>query len=216
MGRERRDFVRRSGFRDASLVVIACEGAVTEPDYFNDVKARLHVPGLHVEVLQREDPENSSPQRVLRMLDEFSARFRLRDGDTLWLVMDRDQQSWKPQTLSEVATACVQRDYRLALSNPCFELWLLLHFEDVPSHPTERRDELLANKDHLLKGLVAERRRSAPEALDVLGAEAPMAISRARLLDSSPEDRWPQELGTRVYLLLEHLLDAYRRRAGLE
>jgi hypothetical protein len=49
MARERRDFVRRSGFRDASLVVIACEGAVTEPEYFEDVKARLHAPGLHVE-----------------------------------------------------------------------------------------------------------------------------------------------------------------------
>src|SRR5262245_56742159 len=118
MPRERREFVRRVGFRDASLVVIACEGAVTEPLYFTGVKERLHSPRLHVEVVLREDPTLSSPEAVLRTLDGFAAEFNLREGDALWLVIDRDPQSWKPGMIAGVVQQCAQKDYQVALSNP--------------------------------------------------------------------------------------------------
>lgn len=43
------------------------------------------------------------------------------------------------------------------------------------------------------------------------------AITRARLLDERPSDRWPQGLGTRVYLLAQSIIDsaAYRRHHEL-
>lgn len=37
MPRERREFDRRSGVKDPSLIVIACEGEKTEQDYFNSI-----------------------------------------------------------------------------------------------------------------------------------------------------------------------------------
>jgi hypothetical protein len=49
MGRERRDFVRRSGVRDARLFVIATEGYVSEPKYFNGLKERWHNPRIHID-----------------------------------------------------------------------------------------------------------------------------------------------------------------------
>ena len=140
MGREPRDFVRRSGFRDATLFVIASEGVVTEPDYFNGLKVRWQSPRIHVEVLTRSEVEQSSPEHVLRTLNEFARSYRFRAGDQLWLVIDRD--SWKPRTIASVARECENRNYKLAVSNPCFELWLLLHFEDVPNQSPERRQEL--------------------------------------------------------------------------
>jgi hypothetical protein len=206
MPRERREFVRRSGFRDASLVVIACEGAETEPDYFNGLKGQLHSPRLHVEVLGREDPGHSSPEHVLRMLAAFDERYRIRPGDALWLVADRDRQSWSDEMLSDVATACRQRRYLLAISNPCFELWLLLHFEDVPSQPEPRRLELHQNQDGLLKRLIAARRRPYTSDFEMCAPYVPDAIRRARALETNPEDRWPQGLGTHVYRLVEDLL----------
>jgi RloB-like protein len=103
MGRERRDFVRRSGMRDATLFVIASEGAVTEPRYFNGIKERWHNPRVHLEVLTQDNPTHSSPEHVLRTLDRFSRAYNLREGDQLWLCMDRDSQSWKPKTMATVA-----------------------------------------------------------------------------------------------------------------
>jgi len=66
MGRERRDFVRRSGLRDATLFVIASEGAVTEPRYFEGLKASWHNSRVHIEVLTRSDPTLNSPDEVLK------------------------------------------------------------------------------------------------------------------------------------------------------
>ena len=103
MGRERRDFVRRSGFRDATLFVIASEGAVTEPKYFNGLKARWRNPRIQIEILTRDDPSLSSPEHVLKTLDRFASEYRLRDGDQLWLLIDRDSRSWKPRTMATVA-----------------------------------------------------------------------------------------------------------------
>lgn len=109
MPRHRREFKRRTGFRDARLIVIACEGAGTEPDYFGGLKVYLHSPRVHVEVLSRAEAGHSAPDAVLSELDAFAQDFAVREGDDqLWLVIDRDPQSWKPAMLSEVATLCKQ------------------------------------------------------------------------------------------------------------
>ena len=39
---ESRPFTRITGVRDPSLIVIACEGAATEPAYFRGVADRCH------------------------------------------------------------------------------------------------------------------------------------------------------------------------------
>ena len=36
-----------------------------------------------------------------------------------------------------------------------------------------------------------------------------VAIARAEALDKNPADRWPQTLGTRVYLLAESVMNRY-------
>ena len=142
MGRERRDFVRRSGFRDATLFVIASEGDVTEPRYFNGLKDRWHSSRIHIEVMRRDDATTSSPVSVLGSLDQHATTYHLRNGDQLWLVIDRDSQSWKLREMAAVARACQQKNYHLAVSNPCFELWLLLHFDDLPRQTAERKNRV--------------------------------------------------------------------------
>jgi hypothetical protein len=206
MGRERRDFVRRSGFRDARLFVIASEGAVTEPRYFNGLKERWHNPRIHIEVLTRDDPTLSSPEQVLKTLDGFAREYALRDGDQLWLVMDRDLRSWKPRTMAGVARECERKTYHLAVSNPCFELWLLLHFEDVPSQGDARRSELFENADDLLKSEVARSCSSGCDYIENFIPHTRTAITRAEALDTKPQARWPSQLATRVYRLVGQLV----------
>jgi hypothetical protein len=185
-------------------VVIACEGAVTEPAYFNGIKAYLHNPRLHIEVLRREDPTLSAPEHVQRMLMRFTEEYRRRDGDTFWLVADRD--SWREEHLSQVATEFQQRGFTMAISNPCFELWLLLHFEEVHLFPDEQRAELERNEEGLLKSRVAIYRRYKATDWEICQPHWRTAVERARILDVRPEDRWPQQLGTHVYRLVERLL----------
>jgi hypothetical protein len=130
--REFKPLVRQTNLRDARLIVIATEGTKTEPKYFHDLahSSKYRNSKVHVEVIKR-DESSSSPRAVLRELDKFKSDFNLSETDELWLVFDIDR--WGEQ-VSEVAQECIQKKYHLAISNPCFELWLLLHHSDLQSY----------------------------------------------------------------------------------
>ncbi len=53
----------------------------------------------------------------------------LGSSDEAWLVVDKDQ--WTDEQLDQLhAWARTHDNYGFTLSNPKFEYWLLLHFED--------------------------------------------------------------------------------------
>lgn len=62
--------------------------------------------------------------------------------DKICLIVDRDKHSFKENQYDEVIQSCENNNVKLYVSNPCFEFWLLLHFNDVFSIDKE---QLLAN-----------------------------------------------------------------------
>ena len=121
----RKQFIRRSGLRDAKLLVIASEGQKTEPKYFTDLKDVYTRSGLHVEVLERSESA-SSPLHVLAHLNKFKTKYKLRRDDELWMVIDVDR--WPEHNLRDVAGKCRDKGFCLAVSNPCFVFRWLLNF----------------------------------------------------------------------------------------
>lgn len=140
--RSKRKFTRKTGLRDAKLIIIAAEGEVTEKLYFNGIAYSPNYKNskVHVEVLSRDDA-GSDPKTCLRSLNKCKAEYSLNKNDELWLVCDVDR--WGDKNLSEVNRLCHQKGYRLAVSNPCFELWLLLHHEKLSKATTADQDMLL-------------------------------------------------------------------------
>ena len=117
---------RLEAFRDARLIVIASEGKDTERIYFKALAKEYTNPRVHVHILERSEAEqnNSSPEHVLKQLNDYKEQYALEADDELWLVIDKDR--WTEAMLSRVATECAQDEYmHMALSNPCIELWLL-------------------------------------------------------------------------------------------
>lgn len=208
---------RRVAFRDARLIVIASEGKDTERIYFKALAKEYTNPRVHVCMLERNENEqnNSSPEHVLKQLDDYISQYDLESDDELWLVVDKDR--WKDAMLSNVATVCAQKTaMHMALSNPCFELWLLLHLEDAPLPTSEAHKSWIENRrksknaEPYLKILLRQKLGSYHESkynADMLVQHAKKAIERARLLDENSTDRWPQKLGTRVYLLAESVMN---------
>ena len=142
--RQRRDFERPEGQKSARLIVIAAEGRKTENIYFEAMKASLCSTNVHVVVLPRED-NNSSPENVLEQIRIFMAEYSIKEDDQLWVVIDRDR--WETKMLSSVARECVKNDnLYFCVSNPCFELWLLLHLEDVTRYDEQKKNGLAAKK----------------------------------------------------------------------
>lgn len=208
---------RREAFRDARLIVIASEGKDTERIYFKALAKEYSNPRVHVHVLERsvDEQNNSSPEHVLKQLNDYKSQYELETDDELWLVVDKDR--WTEAMLSRVATECSQEvAMHMALSNPCFELWLLLHIEDVALLTPEEQKQWMENRkksknaDPYLKARLRQKMGSYHESsydVQALMAHVENAIERARTLDKNPNDRWPQILGTRVYLLAKSVIN---------
>ena len=208
---------RREAFRDARLIVIASEGKDTERIYFKALAKEYTNPRVHVHILERSEDEqnNSSPEHVLKQLNDYKSQYELEADDELWLVVDKDR--WTEAMLSRVATECSQEvAMHMALSNPCFELWLLLHLEDAASLTLEEQMLWMENRrksknaDPYLKVRLRQKMGSYHESAydaQMLIANVETAIEQARALDKNPADRWPQTLGTRVYLLAESVMN---------
>ena len=215
MPEKRRFKARRrvSGVRDPKLIIIAAEGVRTERAYFKDMASPIYFynPRIHVEVLERE-ASHSAPEAVLQSLDKFYHQYRLREQDELWLVLDTDR--WGSAKLARIAALCYQKGYALAVSKPCFELWLLLHLRSLDGYSPETLDEFRENRktgdrtrlEQELLTLLGEYNKSAPKTERFLPHVA-VAVEQARALDLHPEDRWPQDLGTRVYLRAERIME---------
>lgn len=209
--RKRRDFIRLEGVRSARLVVIASEGRYTESIYFNAVKNEMLAPNVHVEVLDR-DSDESSPENVHRQIIEFMTQYNIEDDDELWLVIDRDR--WHERMLARVARLCAQNPHlHFCMSNPCFELWLLLHLEDVENYDEATKTELSRNKKNKsgitwlkkrMKATLGSYSESNYNAAALIPF-APTATERARRMEKNPGDRWPQSIGSRVYILMDSI-----------
>lgn len=202
---------RQSGTKTPDRIVIASEGENTEPHYFRNLAAKNS--RIKVVPLKRigEDKSKSAPKYVLRQLRDFRRIEAPRKHDELWRVVDVDQ--W--ENLVEIVNSCEEEGYHPAISNPCFELWLLLHFRSLEEYTSEERQRLLENKK-----VTKNRTRLEKELSDLLidgyNKKRPeterfipfvkVAIERARQLDKNPDDPWPKTLGTQVYLLAERIL----------
>lgn len=205
MSRKFKPRQRLSGVRDARLIVIASEGANTEPQYFRGLAAKYQNSKVKIHLLERENPGESSPKHVLETLDDFQGKYDWENGDEFWLVIDVDR--WGDAKLAEIAQVSVQKDYNLAVSNPCFELWLLLHLKSLDDYTSETLTEFKVNAR-----INANRNRLEAELLEILGEynkknlnpgrflpHIEVAVERARKLDN-PELRWPNDLGSRVFI----------------
>ena len=131
MPRKPRPLDRDSGVvRDASLIVIASEDTQAVGAYFAHFQPRR----VQFRVLPTENGRSAS-EHILQRLNDFRSEFHLEDDDQLWYCGDTDH--WVAANhianLVQVLQRCSQAGYHVALSNPCFELWLLLHFSDIPS-----------------------------------------------------------------------------------
>ena len=106
--------------------------------------------------------------------------------------------------------AAKQQGFEVAVSNPCFELWLLLHHRDpvvrkAVAKASEIETELAAALGGYNKNAIPSHRFSLVNVHE--------AIRRARALEARPDDPpelWPKSMGTRVYRLLERALPPER------
>jgi hypothetical protein len=113
-------------------ILVFTEGERTEPDYVQAWHRRFR--GLVNVALDRR---HGTPLTIVRhavQAKRDDAR-EARGGqgqayDAIWCVFDVDEHPFMAET-AELARA---HEIHVALSNPCIELWFLLHFDDQRAH----------------------------------------------------------------------------------
>ena len=121
-----KSYKRKIEFKTISLVVIAVEGQKTEPRYFRMLQEEF---GSRIKLeIVLDDEHKSSPQHVLDRLLQFKNKQELKDDDVCWMVIDVDGNS---KTLPKIIKDAKSNGCKVALSNPCFEIWLSLHRGDI-------------------------------------------------------------------------------------
>lgn len=211
-----KNFKRIEGIRSGRLFVIATEGKDTERIYFEALRNKIQMSQIKLEILSSENNE-SAPNKVYDRLTDYQNKYDIEDDDQLWLVIDKDR--WTDKMLSDIAQLCNEKkSFFMGLSNPCFELWLLLHYEDVSKYTTLEKEKIKTNKKirgtTLLKRKVRSVLGSYSEAsydAKSLIANVNDAIERASLLDVDEKQRWPQDVGTRVHKLVSNILEEFQK-----
>ena len=194
--------------RDDRVFVLATEDRYAPEQYF----AYLSLPRVKVIVLPTLEDCLSAPEHVVDRLKEAFAAVKKKDevqtGDEFWVCLDTDhhiKNTHLKGTLAALKTAR-QVGFDVAMSNPCFEVWLLLHH--VEASACGALTNATSVETELKRVLGGYDKTSLQPGMFPLST-VPTAITRARALETSPDDPgdyWPETTGTRIYRILERVL----------
>ncbi|MBE2290780.1 MAG: RloB domain-containing protein [Chitinophagaceae bacterium] len=220
MPREPIPLIRKGGHIDAEkLFVLSYEGTVTEKKYFQDFRASMYFnnSGL-IEIVPLKRPTNrgSDPFSVKKLLTWAKGEYGFKKTDEFWLIVDRDDwESIHKLSFDALATECKNEDnFYLAMSNPCFEIWLILHLKDLSEFTEEEQMLIYENakigSKNYIDILVAklqggDRGYNKKPNPNIYLPLTETAIERAKSIDNFEED-YPRTIGTHIYKLVEKLI----------
>lgn len=152
--RQRKQLERKLGRRASyDRILIVSEGSKTEPNYFREIRSAYRLHTANVEV--QPSGLGTAPIQVVQYAKELfengdrHKKIQPRAFEQVYAVFDRDDHAsyFDALRLAESLNGKLKNDakqfirFKAIASVPSFELWLLLHFEDIqaPIH----RDEVM-------------------------------------------------------------------------
>lgn len=183
--------------RDDRLFLVACDDTYAPKQYFSF----LRLSRVQIHVVETDDTKSAAVY-VLERLKKFSYE----EDDERWMVLDTDhciESNHFPSFIKAIAEAR-QAGIKIALSKPCFELWLLLHHVDEGTVAALAK---AAETEARLREVLGEYNKCNLKSEHYPLATIATAITRAERLDTQVQggDR-PVANTTRVYLLLKAIL----------
>ena len=146
MRQRKGSFSRRPPVQDPRpRVLIACEGIGTEPVYFDSIRSSKRLPKSIIALAaHRGTDPRSVVEAVIAERDALLNEHQWnKEFDSAWAVFDRDEhQPGRDKPWREALDLARDNEIEVAASNPCFELWLLLHFHSqtasLDAHAAQR------------------------------------------------------------------------------
>ena len=115
------------------VVVVVCEGTKTEPTYFRRFREKYRR-NIIVDVASKRDNLSNLIQETVKRRNDHIAGLENEEDCSAWCVIDADVDYKTPgnHIIRNNQIKEAQKEagnvIKIALSNPCFELWFLLHY----------------------------------------------------------------------------------------
>lgn len=141
-------------------ILIVTEGSKTEPLYLEEIRAAHQLHSANVEV--QPGQLGTAPVQVVRFAQKLFEEGDLHKGirpksfDQVYAVFDRDEHSsyFNALNLAQSLDGKLRNadrqpvSFKAIASIPSFELWLLLHYEDI-QHPLQRDEVMARLRQHI-------------------------------------------------------------------
>lgn len=133
-----------------------CEGKNTETWYFTSFinkRKELEIkPTIHLHFLEKTgcDENLSSPKKLLELIEKVKNEevvdFDI-NHDKFVVVFDADIFESQQNGYDEIIAEGIKNGYKLGVTNPSFELFLLLHYDNsYKTYIVTKRDDIINNK----------------------------------------------------------------------
>lgn len=199
--------IKRAIRNPRKFYLIVTEGA-TEEAYLSHFKTTTGP-----EIVNGCDNKLSLVKKAIIERDRRIAKGKFVKGDALWVVFDRDIDPTNPvdkQAFNEALSLAEREGVNLAYSNDSFELWYLLHFQEVSTSLHRRTIDLKLSK-HIGRTYKSRHKSKVEDLFNLTQGRLTDAISRAERLQASASTTGstPHTVNpsTTVHLLIQSLMN---------
>ena len=188
-----------STLRDDRLFIVACDDSYAPKQYFNFFRF------TRVQVHVVETPLDENRCHAIDVLKRLEA-IEHEEEDERWMLLDTDHYVNGPhiKEFTRIIKEAKEKGISVALSKPCFELWLLLHHLDKNA-VTELDNAKAVEK--CLRGQLGEYNKTSLKREHFPVETVAKAYLQARELDKTVKGGAIPETNTsRVYRLWETII----------
>ncbi len=192
------------------ILHIFCEGEKTEPNYLNGYLGKFHPGNRRLNIIKVEKTKKNTPVQLVN--EAIKKKKASLSSDCFWVIYDRESPLKYSDSLHKNAfDKADSKQINIAITNVCFEVWLLLHFVEV-SAPYISCDDLLKNsplKTKLKENGITKYEKSDTTIFPILEDHIQTAKKRAKKMNSTTikgsYNSEPYKLNpyTNVYMLLD-------------
>lgn len=189
------------------LVLIVCEGEVTERAYFRAIRTKLDKRNITI-----IPGKGSNPKSILETAKNEYIDVKY---DQIFCVFDKDTHPQYQSVITEIAQLSNRlrkpMPIKAVYSAPCFEYWLLLHFKytAAPYNCTQQKTtgELCSSQLKKYMPDYDKSKSSIIKAFPTLYKKLDEAIKNAKKIQEASKNDGFDEPYTNMNELIEYLLD---------
>jgi len=188
------------------VILIICEGAKTERFYFNGLCKEYNLSNANIIIVSGK---KTCPSQIV---DEAVEKNKINNYDRIYCVFDKDHHVKYKEAVLKVENINKSKKYPpffAITSVPCFEYWLLLHFELTTRPYIQVQKNRKSSGDQLksdLRKYIKNYHEGYENAFDETKKNVKTAIKNAKNVEKQQTSTNTDNPTTKVHQLVEYLI----------